>query len=71
MGLFQSKERIHKILEKSASNVNINLIENTNPKIEYKYKQDDGMDTEENETNNSISDNCDDLNNDSFRFSGC
>ena len=71
MGLGPSKRMINEILEKqSANNVNINLIENTNTKIEY-YKQDDVIDIEENMTNNSISYNWHDLNNDSFRFSTC
>ena len=45
MGLGPSKEKIRKILEKSMTNPNSN--EQKNLKIEYKYKQADGMDFDE------------------------
>ena len=49
MGLGPSKEKIRKILEKSMTNPNAN--EQRNLKIEYKYKQNDGMDVEDTTTN--------------------
>ena len=68
MGLGPSKEKIRKILEKSMTNPNIN--EQKNLKIEYKYKQGDGMDIEEAASNQNNSEGSDyQENSDSFNFS--
>ena len=68
MGLGPSKEKIRKILEKSMTNPNIN--EQKNLKIEYKYKQGDGMDIEEAASNQNSSEGSDyQENSDSFNFS--
>ena len=49
MGLGPSKEKIRKILEDSMINPNTN--EQKYSKIEYKYKQTESMDVEENTAN--------------------
>jgi hypothetical protein len=68
MGLGPSKEKIRKILEKSMTNPNSN--EQRNLKIEYKYKQGDGMDIEESASNTTSSEGSDyQENGDSFNFS--
>ena len=69
MGLGPSKEKIRKILEKSINNQNINTQSLANLKIEYKYKQGDGMDIEETVSNNSSSEGSDFDGTDSFNFS--
>ena len=67
MGLGPSKEKIRRILERSITNPNMN--EQKNLKIEYKYKQTESMEVEENTTNMPTSDNSENPENDSFTFS--
>ena len=67
MGLGPSKEKIRRILERSITNPNMS--EQKTLKIEYKYKQTESMEVEENSTNVSSSDNQDGVENDSFTFS--
>jgi hypothetical protein len=68
MGLGPSKEKIRKILEKSMTNPNSN--EQRNLKIEYKYKQGDGLDIEEAANNTTNAEGSDyQENGDSFNFS--
>ena len=69
MGLGPSKEKIRKILEKSINNQNINTQSLANLKIEYKYKQGDGMDIEETVSNTTSSEGSDYDGTDSFNFS--
>ncbi len=70
MGLGPSKEKIRKILEKSINNQNINTQSIQNLKIEYKYKQGEGMDIEETVSNTSSSEGSDyQEGSDSFNFS--
>ena len=67
MGLGPSKEKIRKILEKSMTNPNAN--EQRNLKIEYKYKQNDGMDVEDTTTNSGSNEPSEAGENESFSFS--
>ena len=68
MGLGPSKEKIRRILEHSITNPNMN--EQKNLKIEYKYKQTDSMDPEENTNSMPQSENTSEATeNDSFTFS--
>lgn len=67
MGLGPSKEKIRRILERSITNPNMN--EQKNLKIEYKYKQTESMEVEENTTNMPSTDNTENTENDSFTFS--
>ena len=68
MGLGPSKEKIRKILEKSMTNPNSN--EQRNLKIEYKYKQNDGMEADEATSTSTSVDSSDySTENDSFSFS--
>ena len=70
MGLGPSKEKIRKILEKSINNQNINAQSLASLKIEYKYKQGDGMDIEEAVSNTSNTDGMEyQEGGDSFNFS--
>ena len=70
MGLGPSKEKIRKISEKSINNTNINSQSLQSLKIEYKYKQGDGMDIEETVSNTSSNDGSEYQDgSDSFNFS--
>lgn len=68
MGLGPSKEKIRLILEHSITNPNMN--EQKNLKIEYKYKQTESMEPEENTNSMPTSENSsENTENDSFTFS--
>ena len=68
MGLGPSKEKIRRILEHSITNPNMN--EQKNLKIEYKYKQTESMEPEENTNSMPTSENSsENTENDSFTFS--
>ena len=67
MGLGPSKEKIRRILERSITNPNMS--EQKNLKIEYKYKQTESMEVEENTNNMPTSENSENTENDSFTFS--
>ena len=68
MGLGPSKEKIRRILEHSITNPNMN--EQKNLKIEYKYKQTESMEPEENTNSMPQSENqSENTENDSFTFS--
>ena len=67
MGLGPSKEKIRKILEKSMTNPN--STEQKNLKIEYKYKQVDGMDLDESTTTNNSNVDFAESSDGSFNFS--
>ena len=67
MGLGPSKEKIRRILERSITNPNMS--EQKNLKIEYKYKQTESMEVEENTNNMPTSENNENTENDSFTFS--
>ena len=67
MGLGPSKEKIRRILERSITNPNMS--EQKNLKIEYKYKQTESMEVEENTNNMPTAENSENTENDSFTFS--